>query len=143
VDAVEIDPTVIEAAHSFFGIAEGPLCRIFEQDGRPLLNRCETKYDALIVNAFAGGDIPPHLSSREAFAEMKDCLVPNGLLMMNCISASQDPGGGVLGDLVATLTAGGLFRTVHAYSWDIDQESEVANYMILASDGVLDVAAAR
>ena len=88
VDAVEIDPMVAEAAKRFFGVAEGPLCRILEQDGRSVLNRCDTKYDALVMNAFAGGDMPPHLASREAFTQMKGCLAAEGLLMVNCISSS-------------------------------------------------------
>lgn len=144
VDAVEIDPMVIEGATRFFDIAEGPLCRIIEEDGRPLLNRCEPRYDAVIVNAFAGSEIPPHLSSREAFAAMKRCLVPGGLLMMNSMGLPADPGGGVLGDLMATLRAGDQFGTVRAYGWNVDEQDEgLASYMIVATDGPLDIAAAR
>lgn len=143
VDSVEIDPVVIAGAKQFFGIAEGPLSRIFEEDGRPLLNRCEPRYDAVIVDAFAGGEIPPHLSSREAFAAMKRCLVADGLLLMNAMSSRVGPDGGVLGDLMATLRASGEFRTVRAYGWNIEeQESDLASYMIFATDGALDVAAA-
>lgn len=142
VDAVEIDPQVVEAAKAFFGIGEGPLCHIIEQDGRPVLNRCHGQYDAVVVNAFAGGDIPPHLTSREAFDEMKRCLVPDGLLLMNCMSAADDPAGGVLGDLLATLRAGDLFRTIRTFGWGSEEAGELVNYIILASDGGLDLAAA-
>jgi len=140
VHVVEIDPEVIAAARDYFDVAENDLCRIYEYDGRPFLNHCTQRYDAVIVNAFSGGDIPPHLSSYEAFSEIKRCLVPDGIVMMNCINSPDDPGGGVLGDLTATLRHDGLFKRVRAFGWK--PQPPVSNYMIFASDGSLDVAAA-
>ena len=81
-DAVEIDPEVVEIAHQHFGLEEDA-ARVFVMDGRRFLREHTDPYDLIVLDAFGSSAIPFHLVSREAMALMADRLTPQGVLVMN------------------------------------------------------------
>lgn len=81
-DVAEINPKVIEVAEKFFDF-KPDRTRIFVGDGRYFVNQATNLYDAVLLDAFLGDSSPSHLMTREAFAQMKRVLRPNGVLVIN------------------------------------------------------------
>jgi len=82
VDAVEIDPVVIEVAQNHFGL-ESSECNIFQMDGRQYLQQHEKTYEIIAMDAFGSSSIPFHLVTAEAFALIASRLKPDGVLAIN------------------------------------------------------------
>jgi predicted membrane-bound spermidine synthase len=92
IDAVEIDPKVVEAATRFFGmnLQDGSL-HIHVADARPWLARNEGKYDIVHVDLYQGGAyIPFYLITVEFFDAVRSHMSADGLLMMNLFDMSKD-----------------------------------------------------
>jgi spermidine synthase len=85
VDAVEIDPKVVEAAARFFGLRADPAwLRIHVADARPWLARDGATYELVHVDLYHGGPyVPFYLVTEEFFRLVRARLAPDGLLMMN------------------------------------------------------------
>jgi spermidine synthase len=82
VDVVEINPAVMAVGQRFFDLQPEKL-HITIDDARHFLNRCRSKYDAVILDAFLGDSSPSHLLTREAFASIRRVLRPGGTLSIN------------------------------------------------------------
>jgi predicted membrane-bound spermidine synthase len=82
VDVVEINPAVVPVAIRFFDL-ELDRIHLTIDDGRHFLNRCNKKYDAVILDAFLGDSSPSHLLTHEAFASIRHVLRPGGVLTIN------------------------------------------------------------
>jgi predicted membrane-bound spermidine synthase len=79
IDTVEIDPGVIKAAKTYFGLRETQRVRYLDGDGRVFLNRNREPYDIIIMDAFHGGYVPFHLATREFYELVKQRLKPGGV----------------------------------------------------------------
>ena len=92
IDAVEIDPRVVEAATLFFGMnPDDKLLHIHVADARPWLARNESKYDIVHVDLYQGGPyIPFYLVTVEFFSAVHAHMSADGLLMMNLFDVSKD-----------------------------------------------------
>ncbi len=92
IDIVEIDPVVVEMAKKWFGLRLDDRIRMHIQDGRMFIHNSTKKYDIILLDAYtAGGRIPFHLTTREFLAEVRDRLKPDGVALMNVISAVEGP----------------------------------------------------
>ena len=91
VDAVEIDPKVIDVGKKYFDLKESENVKFYAEDGRRYLMKTDEKYDIILLDAFSGGDgLPFHLATSEFFTLCSERLTPNGVLMMNVIDMSED-----------------------------------------------------
>ncbi|HWX18417.1 MAG TPA: fused MFS/spermidine synthase [Candidatus Binatia bacterium] len=90
VDVVEINPAVVPVAVKFFNLHPERL-RLTIDDGRHFLNRCQKKYDAVVLDAFLGDSSPSHLLTRQAFASIRRVLRPGGVLVINTFG-NLEPG---------------------------------------------------
>lgn len=91
IDAVEIDPKVVEAAVKFFGL---PIDRknfnVHVADARPWLASHAQSYDLIQVDLYQGGPyIPFYLITEEFFEQVRSRMTDDGLLMMNVYDTSQ------------------------------------------------------
>jgi spermidine synthase len=81
----EIDPAVIDLAtdatvFSFIHDSQGTV-RIVEGDGRlSLADIAATRHDLIVIDAFSSDAIPVHLLTREALAEYRRALTPDGVI---------------------------------------------------------------
>jgi spermidine synthase len=89
IDAVEIDPAVVNVAKEYFNVKEGDHLRIYVSDGRQFL-KTSGKYDLIDVDVFNGADIPYHMVSTEFFNETSAHMTEDGLLMMNVLNDKGD-----------------------------------------------------
>lgn len=85
VDAVEIDPKVVEVAKEYFGFADS-MATVYQMDGRRFLREYEKKYDLIVLDAFGSSYIPFHLVTREAFDLISSRLNSEGILAANVIT---------------------------------------------------------
>ena len=89
VDAVEIDPVVIEIARDYFGLQESE-GNIYCMDGRQYLKSNEKKYDVIAMDAFGSSSIPFHLITKESFGLIASRLKPKGIFAINLESNGWD-----------------------------------------------------
>jgi spermidine synthase len=92
VDAVEIDPKVVEAGVRFFGLpSSADWLHMHLADARPWVSRCPNRYDVVQVDLYQGGPyIPFYLATVEFFGVVRAHMAESGVLMMNLFDASVD-----------------------------------------------------
>ncbi|GAB4320878.1 MAG: fused MFS/spermidine synthase [Bacteroidales bacterium] len=91
IDVVEIDPGLTALARKYFNVPDTPGLNIIHEDGRTYLNRSQTKYDAIFVDAYKSMlTIPFQLTTREAIERMYNCLNDRGAVFANVIAALGD-----------------------------------------------------
>jgi spermidine synthase len=91
--AVEIDPVVVEVAHDYFAVPEDdPRLEIAVGDGRRFLADNETRWDAIVIDAFFADAVPFHLVTREFVQLAQSRLNPGGVIVTNAIGAIAGPG---------------------------------------------------
>ncbi len=82
VDAVEINPDIIEMAEKHLWLDKGKV-NISVQDARTAVRECDTKYDIVAVDLFSGDGVPEHLITLEFFQDVAACMNEGGSLVMN------------------------------------------------------------
>jgi len=130
VDVVEIDPAVIEVGRRFFKLDEFPNVRAHADDARRFLQRSDRKYDLIFGDAYNGvRHIPAHLVTREFFDRVKSRLSPDGVFLMNIISAVEGDRAALLGHILPTLRS--VFPNVEVFAEGARRDSQ--NVILLAS----------
>lgn len=89
IDAVELDPGVIEVAKKYFGLRETANFRLIPGDARMYLNRHPEPYDLIFVDAFTGSYIPFHLMTKEFYQLVRNRLSPHGVAAFNFLPAKD------------------------------------------------------
>lgn len=91
IDAVEIDPKVVDVAVRFFGLpADGKNLSVYVADARPWLASHALRYDLVQVDLYQGGPYTPfYLITEEFFEQVRSRIAEDGLLMMNVYDTSK------------------------------------------------------
>lgn len=89
IDAVEIDPVVLEIARRFFGMGESQGLLIHLEDAADYLARCRSRYDVIVLDAYMGETMPVQCTSREFFSDVRRRLSEGGVLAINCMTGDQ------------------------------------------------------
>lgn len=144
IDVVEIDPAITDIAREFFfldkliethHLRQNGRLGIFSEDALHYLRRCEAqhrRYDAIINDCFVIEERDSSLVTPEAIRTIHACLRPNGLYLINVISALEGDLASPLTSLLAALTS--VFRHVHALPCGKVRNDEVDNMVVVASD---------
>jgi len=90
IDAVEIDPEVVQVAKKFFGFREDSRMRVHTADGRRFIEQCRQPYDIIFLDAFGPDSIPRHLATVEFLQSVRRALTPRGLVAGNVWSRSTN-----------------------------------------------------
>ncbi|RME94466.1 MAG: methyltransferase domain-containing protein [Verrucomicrobia bacterium] len=125
VDVVEINRAVVPLAQEYFDFDPSAVNLILA-DGRYVVDTTTNRYDAVVLDAFLGESPPSHLMTREAFAAMRRCLRPGGVLVMNAFGEFAPGRDFQIGSLRKTL--GAVFRSVRIHA------SGNGNVFFVASD---------
>ncbi|MDE3115612.1 MAG: fused MFS/spermidine synthase [Pseudomonadota bacterium] len=88
VAAVEIDAAIIELARGYFAMPEQ--IEIHVGDGAAFLKRDKRKFDAIVLDAYRGAEMPAHLATPDFFAVVKAHLAPGGICLLNLIVGDDD-----------------------------------------------------
>ena len=86
VDSVELDPEVLRLAKKYFLFRDGANLKVYIRDARvhiKTLARRKAKYDIIMLDAFRGGYIPYHLTTKEFLEECRSILTPGGIVVAN------------------------------------------------------------
>lgn len=132
VDVAEIDPQVIEVGRQYFKLSEHPRVQSHAGDARHFLRtQKDQRWDMIFGDAYAGvRSIPAHLVTKEFFQLISDHLTPQGIFVMNAITAVQGEKSELLGGLLATLKS--VFPQVETFA--VQGPPQMAqNVIILAS----------
>ncbi len=126
IDAVEIDPKVVEVAEKYFGTRESGSLRIHIDDARSFLARTGKKYDFIEVDLFQGGpNIPSYVVTEEFFRLVRERLTDRGIMMMNVLGVKEMK---EMEGLVVSVgnTVASVFPTVFQYSLGVENTLFVA-----------------
>jgi spermidine synthase len=103
VDVVELDPGITALARDHFGLRDHPRLNIIEEDARTFLNRNTEKYDVILCDVFNSHyAIPFHLTTLEALRRIKASMTPDGVVLINLLSAIEGDRGRFFRALFAT-----------------------------------------
>lgn len=86
---VELDPKVMELCQSKMGFKPTAKTPVAIMDGRMFVKRNKEQWDWLILDAFRGGFVPPHLKTEEFYRECAARLTAKGVFVSNLHATSQ------------------------------------------------------
>jgi spermidine synthase len=89
IDAVDIDPGVIDVAKKYFGLRETSRLHLIESDGRVFLKRNAEPYDIIMLDAFLGSYIPFHMMTTEFYQLVRSRLKPHGVVAINILPVER------------------------------------------------------
>jgi spermidine synthase len=133
IDAVDIDPAVLDVARRYFGLRSGVGLRAVAADGRDFVFeavRAGRRYDAVLLDAFDAEGIPPPLFDARFLSDVRRLLAPGGLFVANTFAAGprhED-------ESLAAASAFGRYL-------DIFPDEASGNRLIVASTAALPAAA--
>ena len=91
IDAVDIDPEVVEVAKEFFGFREDKLMNAHVGDGRQFIEKARQPYDVIFLDAFGGDSVPAHLTTQEFLQAVRRAVTPNGVVVGNVWGLGANP----------------------------------------------------
>ncbi len=86
---VELDPKVYELCQTRMAFKPTARTPVTLMDGRMFVKRNRETWDWLILDAFRGGFVPPHLKTEEFYRECADRLSDRGVFVSNLHATSQ------------------------------------------------------
>jgi spermidine synthase len=132
IDAVELDPDVVDVAHRFFALPDDERIRIFVGDGRGFLESRTDTYDVAIVDAFDEDRVPRPLTTEEFMRTLSDRLAPDGIVAYNFIGTIKGRHSKPFRSLHRTLS--NVWRTVWVFVAYDGVDAEGVNLMLFATD---------
>ncbi len=90
VDAVDIDPVVVDAARRFFALPTDPRLRVHVKDGAAFVASARAGYDVVLLDAFSGNSIPDALAGVGFFADVRRVLADRGVVVLNLALVSPE-----------------------------------------------------
>jgi spermidine synthase len=131
-DVVEIDPKLTELAYHYFKLPHDPSLTIYHQDARVFINQTRNTYDVMYGDAFQSfHSLPFQLTTWEAVKKYYDLLTPDGVMVVNIISAIEGNEGEFLRAEVATFKK--LFPQVYIFPVSNPEDGKkVQNIMLVA-----------
>jgi spermidine synthase len=90
IDAVDIDPDVVDVAKKYFGFREDKYVRAYVEDGRSFIERQRGIYDIVFLDAFSSDEIPYHLATREFLQAVRNSLTADGIVAANVWSRASN-----------------------------------------------------
>jgi spermidine synthase len=135
IDAVEIDPVVVDVAERYFELPSHARIDVTVEDGRRFLRRTDETYDIIIMDAYYADALPFHLTTVEFFREARARLAPGGVLAYNVISAVEGPRSDLFRSMYRTV--GGVWEHRWVFPIGIGTEGlpeSNRNIIVLATD---------
>ena len=137
VDAVELDPEVVDVAHRFFALPDDERIRVFVDDGRGFLETSADTHDIVIVDAFEDDRVPPQLADSGFMRALRDRLTPDGAVVYNFMGAVEGDGSAAFRALHATLVGAWRRVCVFVVNEGVSADGGGTNLILLATDAPL------
>lgn len=91
IDAVDIDPNVVDVAQRFFGFRQDEYMRAHVADGRQFIEQTRQPYDAIFLDAFGSDSVPAHLTTQEFLRAVRRAVKPDGVVIGNVWGRYSNP----------------------------------------------------
>jgi spermidine synthase len=91
IDAVDIDPVVVDVAKQFFGFREDATLRAHVQDGRQFIEERQNAYDIIFLDAFGSASIPYHLATQEFLRAVRRAITAQGVVLADVWGPGLNP----------------------------------------------------
>jgi spermidine synthase len=132
-EAVEIDPTVVDAAERWFGLRDIRGLEVHTDDGRRWLRRHpERRYDVILLDAYTSEGIPFHLFTQEYATLLRRHLAPGGAVAVNLHGAATGPGSRLQKAVHRTFAS--RFPHVTTFLLPAGRSDSVRNIVLVASE---------
>ena len=89
IDGVELDPRIIQVGRQWFDMRQ-PNLNAIAADGRTYLTHVDKRYRVIAVDAYRPPYIPFHLTTQEFFTQVRDHLLPGGVVAVNAARSETD-----------------------------------------------------
>jgi spermidine synthase len=83
IDAVEIDPLVVDVARRFFGVRPSPRYRLHVIDAYDYANLEKQPYDLIFLDLYTDSGMPEHLQTDEFFEAIRRQLADDSVVVAN------------------------------------------------------------
>lgn len=90
VDAVEIDPTIVQVAQQYFAVRQGEQMNLITADGLEYLAETDRQYDVIFMDAFLkpsaetdSTGVPLELKTTRFYQQVQQKLTPDGVVVFN------------------------------------------------------------
>jgi spermidine synthase len=90
IDAVDIDPDVVDVAKKFFGFREDATMHAYAEDGRRFIEECKVPYDIIFLDAYGAEEIPYHMATKEFLQAVRRATAPKGVVVSNILRAPDN-----------------------------------------------------
>src|SRR5262245_33806018 len=91
IDAVDIDPHVVQVAKQYFACKEDGRMRAHVEDGRKFIERTTQPYDVIFLDAYGNDSPPAHLTTAEFLAAVRRAVRPDGVVIGNLWGRYSNP----------------------------------------------------
>lgn len=135
---LEVDGSLVEVARQQLDLAPGDVDRVLVGDARLTIGEVEGPVDVVLADAFGGFVVPWHLATREFLSGVRERMADDALFVMNVIDYAPHR---FARAEVATVAE--LFANVAVLAPESYFEGAGGNYVVVASDGPLDLDALR
>jgi spermidine synthase len=134
-EAVELDPIVVDVAHRYFEVPRDPRLRIHVGDGRRFLADDGRRWDVIVIDAFFADAIPAHLVTHEFLELARSRLAPGGVVVTNAIGALEGRGSRLFRSIYKTYRTAFPTVLVHPTILPGDQgDEQYRNLILVASE---------
>lgn len=142
IDAIEIDPSLLEISHRDFGLSRDTRIRSYLGDARTALTSLgpEQTYDVIFADAFNDLAMPYHLTTVDYLIDLKARLAPGGLYVSNVIDHPVRHGR-VIQSFYRTIRT--AFRHAYVLQWGPRELDRVETLVIVGTDVPLDLGPLR
>lgn len=132
-DVVEIDQLLVDISYEHFDLPRDKRMRVHVMDGAEFVQGTKEKYDLIIIDAFSGYTIPPHLLEENTLKQYKRHLSRKGIVTINFISEYKPQRFRLAHELMRSFSA--LFPHCALFQADDDYpRGEEQNLLLAASN---------
>ena len=135
IEAVELDPEVVDVAYEYFELPRDQRLQVEVEDGRRFIAANEGPWDAIVIDAFYSDSIPFHLATREFLELARSRLAPGGTVSTNIIGAVRGRDSRLFRSMLRTYRA--VFPTVAIHPVVSEGERDltgIRNVILVAGD---------
>jgi spermidine synthase len=136
IDAVELDPEVIDVSRRFFGLPDDERLHVIAAEGRSFLEKTVERWDIIVIDAYFETSMPFDLTTREFLALCHDRLTPGGVLAYNLVGVLSGRGSHPFHRFVKGMRE--TFAATYVFPVGVDCGGRRQNIVVLASDTLVD-----
>lgn len=136
IDVIEIDKLLIDLGYQFFSLPHSERLNIIIDDAMRHLSKSDETYDLILIDAFSGYTIPPHLLQLSTIVHYKQHLRQDGVVAINFISEYKRDKPSLAHEIVAAFSE--VFSYTAVYQSDPDyMRGADQNYILAAGSNNL------